>query len=314
MASAAVGYSGTTCVERKISQNAAAEENETRYRLELQLSHEEHVAENELTTPGKVAGTERLDKGYMQYGYGLLPMRAVIGAICNGFMLTFDAWLTDVPTIVGGVALELPVVMRSSVAVTVIMMQRSYVCSVTLNRRFDKFAKIVVYAWGDTSVEFASCLMTTHLKSSTIVMAVASVGSGAPIISSTVTDVSSHPCVERAMHQDCPVCFEYLFESRDDVIALPCGHTIHKACLVEMQEHYQYACPICSKSVCDMSKVWEKFDMEIAATPMPPYCENKMVWILCNDCGCNSEVKYHVVAHKCPNCKSYNTRQITRGR
>lgn len=33
------------------------------------------------------------------------------------------------------------------------------------------------------------------------------------------------------------------------------------------------------------------------------------VWILCNDCGATSEVKFHVVAQKCLNCKSYNTRQ-----
>ncbi|KAF2563054.1 hypothetical protein F2Q70_00018690 [Brassica cretica] len=93
---------------------------------------------------------------------------------------------------------------------------------------------------------------------------------------------------------------------------LPCGHTIHQKCLEEMREHYQYACPLCSKSVCDMSKVWEKFDVEIAATPMPEPYQNKMVQILCNDCGTKSEVQYHVVAQKCPNCKSYNTRQ-TRG-
>ncbi|KAG9145037.1 hypothetical protein Leryth_026291 [Lithospermum erythrorhizon] len=80
---------------------------------------------------------------------------------------------------------------------------------------------------------------------------------------------NGHPCVEGAMHHDCPVCFEYLFESRNDVSILPCGHTIHRNCLKEMQEHSQYACPLCSKSVCDMSKVWERFDMEIAATPMP---------------------------------------------
>jgi len=120
---------------------------------------------------------------------------------------------------------------------------------------------------------------------------------------------NSHPCVEGAMHHDCPVCFEFLFESRDDVTVLPCGHTIHKSCLKEMRDHYQYACPLCSKSVCDMSKVWEKFDMEIAATPMPEPYLNKMVWILCNDCGKSSEVQFHVVAQKCLNCKSYNTRQ-----
>lgn len=123
---------------------------------------------------------------------------------------------------------------------------------------------------------------------------------------------NSHPCVEGAMHHDCPVCFEYLFDSRNDVTVLPCGHTIHKNCLKEMRDHLQYACPICSKSVCDMSKVWEKFDMEIAVTPMPEPYQNRMVWILCNDCGKTSKVQYHVVAHKCLNCKSYNTRQ-TRG-
>lgn len=120
---------------------------------------------------------------------------------------------------------------------------------------------------------------------------------------------NSHPCVEGAMHHDCPVCFEFLFESRYDVTVLPCGHTIHESCLKEMRDHYQYACPLCSKSVCDMSKVWEKFDMEIAATPMPEPYLNKMVWILCNDCGKSSEVQFHVVAQKCMNCKSYNTRQ-----
>ncbi|CAI0444513.1 unnamed protein product [Linum tenue] len=120
---------------------------------------------------------------------------------------------------------------------------------------------------------------------------------------------NSHPCVEGAMHHDCPVCFEYLFESRQDVTVLPCGHTIHQGCLKEMQEHYQYACPLCSKSVCDMSKVWEKFDMEIAATPMPGPYQGKMVRILCNDCGRTSQVQFHIVAQKCTHCKSYNTRQ-----
>lgn len=79
MASAAVEYSGTTCVGPRIPQNVACEENETGYRkkaheLELQPSHEELIAENELMTPRKVAGAERLDKGFMQYGYGLLAL------------------------------------------------------------------------------------------------------------------------------------------------------------------------------------------------------------------------------------------------
>ncbi|OVA17965.1 zinc finger protein [Macleaya cordata] len=122
----------------------------------------------------------------------------------------------------------------------------------------------------------------------------------------------SHRCVERAMHHNCPVCFEYLFDSTKDISVLPCGHTIHLDCLKEMETHFQFACPVCSKSVCDMSGVWEKLDQEVASTPMPEIYQNKMVWILCNDCGTTSEVHFHIVAHKCLSCKSYNTKQ-TRG-
>eukprot|EP01018_Ginkgo_biloba_P022023 Gb_08580 [translate_table: standard] len=86
-----------------------------------------------------------------------------------------------------------------------------------------------------------------------------------------------HPCVERAMHHNCPVCFEFLFESTRAINVLPCGHTIHMDCLKEMQQHLQFSCPVCSKSVCDMSKVWEKLDQEVAATPMPEYYQNKKV-------------------------------------
>ncbi|CAN1770578.1 Probable E3 ubiquitin-protein ligase RZFP34 [Linum perenne] len=109
----------------------------------------------------------------------------------------------------------------------------------------------------------------------------------------------SHNCVERAMHHNCPVCFEFLFDTMKDITVLPCGHTIHLECVKQMERHSQYSCPVCSKSYCDMSSVWEKLDQE--------------VWILCNDCGETSEVNFHILAHKCLNCKSYNTRQTREG-
>ncbi|KAJ1285147.1 hypothetical protein BS78_03G257900 [Paspalum vaginatum] len=119
---------------------------------------------------------------------------------------------------------------------------------------------------------------------------------------------NSHACVEGALHHDCPICFEYLFDSTNDVSVLPCGHTIHVECLKEMEEHCQFACPLCSKSVCDMSKAWERLDMELAT--LSDSYDDKMVRILCNDCGAISDVQFHLIAHKCQNCKSYNTRQI----
>ncbi|KAK1298709.1 hypothetical protein QJS10_CPB14g01196 [Acorus calamus] len=156
---------------------------------------------------------------------------------------------------------------------------KSYVLSVAPSKRHRKNSSIAMGA------EFAGCCYSVLLK-------------------------NSHSCVERAMHHDCPVCFEYLFESTNDVSVLPCGHTIHVKCLKEMQQHLQYACPLCSKSVCDMSKVWEMMDLEVAATPIPEVYQNRMVSILCNDCGASSTVQFHVLAQKCLKCKSYNTRHM----
>ncbi|XP_057954200.1 E3 ubiquitin-protein ligase RZFP34-like [Malania oleifera] len=122
----------------------------------------------------------------------------------------------------------------------------------------------------------------------------------------------THRCVEKAMHHNCPVCFEFLFDTLKDINVLPCGHTIHLECAKEMELHFRYSCPICSKSIWDMSNLWKMLDEQVASTPMPEMYQNKMVWILCNDCGEKSEVRFHIVAHKCLKCCSYNTTQ-TRG-
>ncbi|VAH16016.1 unnamed protein product [Triticum turgidum subsp. durum] len=104
----------------------------------------------------------------------------------------------------------------------------------------------------------------------------------------------------------------YLFDSTMDISVLHCGHTIHLECLNEMRVHHHFACPVCSRSACDMTDAWQKLDQEVAATPMPEFYQKKMVWILCNDCGATSSVRFHVLAQKCPGCSSYNTRE-TRG-
>ncbi|CAL9192052.1 unnamed protein product [Musa hybrid cultivar] len=119
-----------------------------------------------------------------------------------------------------------------------------------------------------------------------------------------------HFCVENSMRHNCPICYEYLFDSLKETSVLKCGHTIHFECFDEMLKHAQrYSCPVCSKSVCDMSKYWRKLDEEIAATIMPEDYRYK-VWILCNDCNNVSEVFFHIVGHKCSHCLSYNTRTI----
>ncbi|XP_047336146.1 E3 ubiquitin-protein ligase MIEL1-like [Impatiens glandulifera] len=86
------------------------------------------------------------------------------------------------------------------------------------------------------------------------------------------------------MRHHCPICYEYLFDSLKDTTVMRCGHTMHCECYDEMIKHEKYCCPICSKSVIDMSRAWKKIDEEIEATVMPEDYRNKKVWILCNDC------------------------------
>uniref|UniRef100_A0A0E0BTN9 CHY-type domain-containing protein n=1 Tax=Oryza glumipatula TaxID=40148 RepID=A0A0E0BTN9_9ORYZ len=102
----------------------------------------------------------------------------------------------------------------------------------------------------------------------------------------------NHQCVENSMRQNCPICYEYLFDSLKGTRVLDCGHTMHMECFSEMVEHNKYTCPICSKTALDMTHHWALLDQEIEATIMPPVYRYK-VWVLCNDCNKVSEVDFH---------------------
>ncbi|MCL7030673.1 hypothetical protein MKW94_022971 [Papaver nudicaule] len=121
----------------------------------------------------------------------------------------------------------------------------------------------------------------------------------------------NHFCVENSMRNHCPICYEYLFDSLEEARVLKCGHTMHGACFKEMTEHNKYACPLCLKSVLDMSISWQALDAAIEATAMPQDYRDTKVWILCNDCFNTTEAPFHVFGHKCGHCKSYNTRRTS---
>ncbi len=79
----------------------------------------------------------------------------------------------------------------------------------------------------------------------------------------------NHKCVEKSMHHNCPICFEFLFDSIRPTSVLRCGHTIHSECFSDMQRNGMLSCPVCLKSVSDFSHVWQSIDAEVAAAPMP---------------------------------------------
>lgn len=120
----------------------------------------------------------------------------------------------------------------------------------------------------------------------------------------------NHLCVENSMRHHCPICYEYLFDSLKDTTVMKCGHTMHCECYHEMIKRDKFCCPICSKSVIDMSRIWKRIDEEIEETVMPEDLRYKKVWILCNDCNDTTEVFFHIIGQKCSHCESYNTRTI----
>jgi len=123
-----------------------------------------------------------------------------------------------------------------------------------------------------------------------------------------------HICVERALHQNCPVCFEYQFESVEPNTVLKCGHTIHAKCLAELeakQTGIVPTCPICKKSLGDYTDYWNLLDREIERTEVPDEYKNWTADISCNDCSMQtSTVPFHLIGLKCGQCGSYNTQRL----
>lgn len=117
----------------------------------------------------------------------------------------------------------------------------------------------------------------------------------------------SHKCVEKSSRSDCPICYEDIHTSRIPAHVPSCGHLLHNTCFSKLLESGGYACPICNRSMVDMSRAWRMLDNEIARTPMPAEYNNFNVMILCRDCHKESKVKFHVVGLKCAECGSYNT-------
>ena len=122
------------------------------------------------------------------------------------------------------------------------------------------------------------------------------------------SEIGDHHCLENGLHSNCPICAEDMFTSVQPVFILNCGHCIHEHCLKEYIS-YDYKCPICLKSIGDMSQRWTQLDEYIDANPMPVEYANRMATVLCHDCGDRSEAPSHFLYHKC-RCGSYNTVQV----
>ncbi|URD72184.1 CHY zinc finger [Musa troglodytarum] len=118
-----------------------------------------------------------------------------------------------------------------------------------------------------------------------------------------------HKCREKGLESNCPICCDFLFTSSMPVRALPCGHFMHSACFQAYASSH-YTCPICSKSLGDMTVYFGMLDALLASEQLPEEYGDRCQDILCNDCDKKGLSRFHWLYHKCSFCGSYNTRVI----
>ncbi|AYV76899.1 MAG: zinc-finger and zinc-ribbon domain protein [Barrevirus sp.] len=117
-----------------------------------------------------------------------------------------------------------------------------------------------------------------------------------------------HKCI-KVKESVCPICMDDLYTSINKILPLICGHYIHLDCLNEYLKT-NYKCPVCSVTIVNTELLNQYLDFEVANTEMPPEYSSIQLNILCNDCHKESNVNFHIVALKCLNCGSFNTRKI----
>ncbi len=113
---------------------------------------------------------------------------------------------------------------------------------------------------------------------------------------------SKHICI--SLENNCPICLDDL--KSDTLINLCCGHIIHSKCYKSLIEN-TYKCPLCSKTIIDMTKEFLKLNEQIEQSRQ---LDNNIVLkeIYCYDCEKKSQTIFSYLGLKCMNCKSFNTR------
>lgn len=67
----------------------------------------------------------------------------------------------------------------------------------------------------------------------------------------------------------CSVCTEKIFNTTEKIHVLACTHAIHDKCLIGLLNNDNYKCPLCKKSMIDMTLLWDNLNANICQQPMP---------------------------------------------
>ena len=89
-----------------------------------------------------------------------------------------------------------------------------------------------------------------------------------------------HNCFQNSFQAECVICGDELFDSVMGSSLLKCGHAMHQECLKEYVQH-DYKCPICKKSVADMTEAWNRIRTQLQENQNPVAAHE--VRVLCHD-------------------------------
>ena len=118
----------------------------------------------------------------------------------------------------------------------------------------------------------------------------------------------NHACKINIKEHNCPICLKDIWSAvNDSPHLLKCGHSVHSSCFFQSFESQHFFCPLCKKSMTDLTNYWKLIDMTISSHQMPEEFQDWTADVHCNDCEKKSNTKYHFSYHKCQHCEGYNT-------
>eukprot|EP01031_Cornospumella_fuschlensis_P034139 gene34139-41326_t len=79
-----------------------------------------------------------------------------------------------------------------------------------------------------------------------------------------------HRCAKAGLKDSvCVLCMESVHTSQTPSSILVCGHVLHTTCIKGSLQKGQYRCPVCRKSMVDMSSYWQQLKASIRLQPIP---------------------------------------------
>lgn len=122
-----------------------------------------------------------------------------------------------------------------------------------------------------------------------------------------INHYNDHECYKYG-DEICAMCLEDFKGCLGDVEKTKCGHVFHMSCMEKYISH-DVCCPICRKTLFDMSHTWEEIDILKATEQIPEDFKDWRIRFQCNDCLAINQDKFSIYGNKCPACASYNTSQ-----